>query len=125
MRQLTPTEKQQLDAKIEEQELQEKSPNRAEASKETSAVTGFTSSYLWKYGMLACILCLFASNLFHLFKFRNFGYDQYGLSMVTLMLLFSHIAVSFTTKGWKSVVMKTVTCVWIVLVFIYMFWVLG
>ena len=115
MKQLTDTEK---------QELQEKSPNTAEDSKETSAVTGFTSSYLWKYGMLAVILCLFAFNLFHFFEFRNFGYDQYGLSMITLMLLFNHIAFFFTTKGRKSVVMKTVACVWIVLVFVYMFWVL-
>lgn len=124
MRQSTPTEKQQLDTEIEEeQELQEKSPNRAETSKETSGATGFTSSYLWKYGMLACILCLFAFNLFHFFEFRNFGYDQYGLPMVTLMLLFSHIAVSFTTKGRKSIMMKAVACVWIVLVFVYLFWI--
>ena len=114
MRQLTDTEK---------QELQEKSPNTPEVSKETSAVTRFTSSYLWKYGMLAVILCLFAFNLFHLFKFRNFGYDQYGLTTVTLMLLFNHIVVSFTTKGRKSIVMKTVAWVWIVLVFVYLFWI--
>ena len=116
MRQLSDTEK---------RELQEKSPNTPEVSKWTSAVTRFTSSYLWKYGMLAVILCSFAFNLFHLFKFRNFGYDQYGLTTVTLMLLFNHIAFFFTTKGRKSVVMKAVACVWIVLVFIYMFWVFG
>lgn len=126
MKQLTNIDKQQFDTKIEEeQELQEKSPNTPTSSKETSGATGFTSSYLWKYGMLACILCLFAFNLFHLFKFRNFGYDQYGLMMITLMLLFNHIVVSFTTKGRKSIVMKAVACVWIVLVFVYMFWVLG
>lgn len=122
MKQLTDTEKRQLDTEIEEeQELSEKSPNTAEVSKETSGATGFTSSYLWKYGMLACILCLFAFNLFHFFEFRNFGYDQYGLPMITLMLLFNHIAVSFTTKGRKSIVMKTVAWVWIVLVFVYLF----
>jgi hypothetical protein len=104
VKQLTDTEKRQLDTEIEEeQELSEKSPNTAEVSKETSGATGFTSSYLWKYGMLACILCLFAFNLFHFFEFRNFGYDQYGNLVIGLGLLFFHIAYYFTTKGWKSV----------------------
>ena len=125
MKQLTDTEKQQLDTKIEEaQELQEKSPNTLEVSKETSGATGFTSSYLWKYGMLALILCLLAFSVWHLLKWRNFAYDQYSGIMITLALLFNQVAFYFTKKGWKSVVMKTVACVWIVLVFVYMFWVL-
>ena len=96
-------------------------PNTPEESKVATVVTRFTSSNLWKYGMLAFILCLLAYNVFHLLKFRNFGYDQYGLPMITLMLLFSHIALYLTTKGRKSIVMKTVASVWIVLVFAYLF----
>lgn len=123
MRQFTPTEKQQLDVKIEEeQELQERSPNSAEGSKETSAVTDFISSF-WKYGFLALILCLLAYGLFILFKSGKFEYDEYGGLMIALMLLFNHVAYYFTTKGWKSIVMKTVAWVWIVFVFVYLFWI--
>ena len=122
MRQLTPTEKQHLDAKIEEgQELREQYLNTPENSEETSAVTRFMSGYLWKYGMLAFILCLLAYNLFIFLKFRQFGYDQYGGSLIGWMLLFNHLACYFTTKGWKSLVMKTVAGVWIMLVFVYFF----
>ena len=122
MKQLTDTEKQQLDAKIEEeQEPQGKSANTPETSKETSAVTRFMSSYLWKYGMLGIILCLLVFVVMNLLKWRNFAYDQYGGLMIALMLLFNHIACYLTAKGWKSVVMKTVAWVWIVLVFAYFF----
>ena len=129
MKQSTDTEKQELEAKIEEeqerqQELRVKYPNLPEDSKETSAVTTFTSSYIWKYGFLALILCLLAFNVFIFLKWQNFGYKEYIVPMVTLMLLFNHIAYYLTTKGWKSVLMKTVASVWIVLVFAYMFWVL-
>ena len=124
MKQLTDTEKLQLETKIEEQEPQEKSPNTPEVSKEALVRTGFGSNYLWKYGMLALILCLLAFNVGHLLKWRNFVYDEYGNLMVALMLLFNHIACYFTTKGWKSVVMKTVAAVWIVLGFAYFFWIL-
>ncbi len=129
MKQSTDTEKQELEAKIEEeqerqQELRVKYPNLPEDSKEASAVTTFTSSYIWKYGFLAFILCLLAFNVFIFLKWQNFGYKEYIVPMVTLMLLFNHIAYYLTTKGWKSVLMKTVASMWIVLVFAYMFWVL-
>ncbi len=135
MRHLTHSEKHGLETKIEEekerqQTLREMSPNTPEDSIEvsvvtrfTSSVTRFTSSYLWKYGFLAFILCLLVYNLFILFKFRNFGYDQYGLPMITLMLLFNHIAYYITMKGRKSIVMKTVAWAWIVLVLVYLFWI--
>ena len=130
MKQLTDTEKQELEGKIKaeqerQQTLHEMYPSPPENSKEASAETGFTSSYIWKYGFLAFILCLLAFNVFILFKWRKFGYDEYIVPMVTLMLLFNHIAYYLTTKGWKSVVMKTVAWVWIVLGFAYMYWVLG
>lgn len=99
-------------------------PKPPENSKETSAETKFTSSYLWKYGMLAIILCLLAFNVGHLLKWRNFAYDEYGNLIVGLMLLFNHIACYFTTKGWKSIAMKIVAGVWIVLGFIYLFWIM-
>ena len=128
MKQLTNTDKQQLETKIEEEKerqrtLRERYPNSSENSKETSAGTEFGSSYLWKYGFLALILCLLAYGLFLQFKWRKFKYDEFGGLVVPLMLLFNHIACYFTTKGWKSIVMKTVAGVWIVLGFAYFFWV--
>ena len=129
MKQLSDTEKQELEPKIKDEEeyqeaLREMNPNTPEESKIATVVTRFTSSYLWKYGVLVFILCSLAYNLFILFKFRNFGYDQYGLPMITLMLLFNHIAYYITMKGRKSAVMKTVTWAWIVLVFVYIFWII-
>ena len=130
MKQLTDAEKQELETKIKDEQerqqtLREMYPNPPEKSKETSAGTDFTSSYLWKYGFLAFILCLLAVNVFIFFKWQKFGWDEYLVPMVTLMLLFNHVAYYLTTKGWKSVLMKTVAWVWIVLVYVYMFWLFG
>ena len=129
MKQLSGTEKQELEAKIQveqerQQELQEMNLNTSEESKIATVATRFISSSLWKYGVIVFLLCLFAHNVFHLLKFRNFGYDQYGLPIIILMLLFNHIACYITTNGQKSVVMKTVAGVWTVLVFVYLFWIL-
>ncbi len=73
--------------------------------------------------MLALLLCLLVFNVWHLLKWRNFAYDQYGGIMITLALLFNHAAFYLTMKGRKSIVMKAVACVWIVLVFVYLFWI--
>ena len=123
MRQLTDPEK---------QELQEKSPNPAEDSKWASAVTRFTSSYLWKYGFLALILCFVIFNAFILIRWwrlddenNHIEHQSYMGLVIALILLFNHIAYYLTTKGWKSVVMKTVAWVWIGLGFVYFFWILG
>ena len=130
MKQLTDTEKQELETKIQkekerQQALRESNPDLPETFEEASAKTGifreFVPGFLWKYGMLAFILCLLACNVFIHFKWQKFEYDEYIVLMVTLMLLFNHVAYYFTTKGWKSWVMKTVAWVWIVLVFVYMY----
>ena len=129
MKQLTDTKRQELETKIEDekqrqQTLREMYPNPPENSKEASAGTGFVSSYLWKHGFLALILCLLAFDVFIHFKRWDFGYDKFTRTVAVLMLLFNHIAYYLTTNGWKSVVMKTVAWVWIVLGFVYFFWVL-
>ena len=77
MKQLSDTEKQELKTKIKDEQERQQTlgeiyPNTPKDSKETSAKTGFTSSYLWKYGLLAFILALLAWGIFILFKFRNF-----------------------------------------------------
>ena len=121
MKQLTDTEKHELEAKIKDERERQRTlrmnPNRPAVSTEVE----FTFNLLWRYGFLALILCLLAFNVMHLLKWRNFGYDQYGNLIIALMLLFNHIACFLTAKGWKSVVMKTVAWVWIVLVFAYLF----
>ena len=129
MKQLTDTERQELETKIQkekerQQALRAANPDLPESFQTVSAkrklVRRFAPGFLWKYGFLVFILCLLAFNIFIFFRWKP-EYDVYIVPMVTLMLLFNHIAFYFTTKGWKSWVMKTVAGVWIVLVFVYMY----
>ena len=131
MKQLTDTEKQQLDAKIKEEQkrqqaLRESNPDLPETFEAASAKTGIVRKFalkrLWKYGFLGIILCLLAFSVINLLKSRNFDYDQYGALVIGLILLFNHIAYYFTTKGWKSIVMKTVAWVWIAFGLVYILW---
>ena len=132
MKQLTDAEKQELAAKIKDeqerqQNLRETNPDLPESFEAASAKTGiiqkFASRRLWKYGFLGIVLCLLAFSVMNLLRSRNFGYDQYGGPVIGLILLFNHIAYYFTTKGWKSIVMKTVAWVWIAFGLVYFFWI--
>ena len=134
MKQLTDTEKQQLETKIKgEKERQntrrETHPDLPETlevvSEKTGLFRGFSLNYFWKYGMLAVILCLLVFNVFQLLKWRNFGSNEYlNVNLVVaLMLLLNHIAFYFTRAGRKNHVMKIVAGVWAVLGLIYIFWV--
>ena len=130
MKQLTDTEKQQLETKIKaeqgrQQHLRETNPDLPETFKTASAKTEFTQSSLWKYGFLIIILCLLASTVFIFFSPQGFDPKSgaYLTPMVILILLFNHIAYYLTTEGWKSWIMKTVAWVWIVFVLGYMFWI--
>lgn len=134
MKQLTDAEKQHLEAKIKaqkerQQALREDNPDLPETLEAVSAKTGlfrkFGLNYLWKYGMLAIILCLLAFNVFQLLKWKNFGSNEYlNVNLVVaLMLLLNHVAFSFTRTGRKSRVMKIVAGIWAVLGLVYIFWV--
>ena len=134
MKQLTNAEKQQLTEKIKyvkerQQALRENNSDLPETLEAASAKTGlfrrFGLNYLWKYGMLAVILCLLAFNIFQLLKWKNFGSNEYlNVNLVVaLMLLFNHTAFNFATTGRKSRMMKIVAGVWAVLGLIYIFWV--
>ena len=134
MKQLTDTEKQQLEGKIEklrerQRTLRETNPDLPKTFEAASANTGlvrrFTRSSIWKYGFLGVILCLFAYNVFQFLQWKNFGSNKYlNVNLVvTLMLLFNHIAFSFTKTGWKSRVMKTIAGASIGFGLVYMFWV--
>lgn len=134
MKQLTDAEKQQLEAKIKaqkerQQALRENNPDLPEtleaAIEETGVIRRFRLDYLWKYGMLAIILCLLAFNVFQLLKWKNFGSNEYlNINLVVaLMLLFNHIAFYFTKAGRIGRMMKIFAGIWAVLGLVYMFWV--
>ena len=134
MKQLTDAEKQQLDAKIKEEQkrqqvLRETNPDLPESFEAASAKTllpiprRFAIKHLWKYGLLGIIFCLLAFNVFQFLRWGDFGSNR-GINLnllISLMLLFNYIAVFFTKTGWKSHVMKTVAYAWIVLVFVYLY----
>lgn len=132
MRELTPAEKEQLEGKIKKEQerqqiLRETNPELPKsfetASAKTRLVRRFTLKRLWKYGLLVLILCLLAFNVFQFLTWRNLGSNKIlNLKiLVALMLLFTHIGFNFTKTGRKSRVMKTVACVWMVLVFVYIY----
>ena len=125
MKTFTDTEKQQLQAKIkDEQERQQvlKEIAQIENEKETKRMKGIISTALsYKYGFLAIIICLLIWNVVPLSKWRNFDYDQYGNLIIALVLLFNHIAYQLTKRGWLSRLMKTIAWIWIVFVLAYIF----
>ena len=128
MKQLSDTEKQELETKIKDEQerqqvlLQEMNLN----TRTTSTRNKFTPSNLWKYSVLGFILCLLVLNVFLFLMSGNSEFNKYVVNlnlMVALMLLFNHIAFNFTKTGWKSHVMKTVAFTWTAFVFAYIFWV--
>ena len=134
MKELTHAEKRQLEAKIKAQQerqqaLREDNPDLPEtleaALEETGIIRRFRLDYLWKYGMLAIILCLLAFNVFQLLKWKNFGSNEYlNVNLVVaLMLLFNHIAFYFTKMGRIGRMMKIFAGIWAVLGLVYIFWV--
>ncbi len=127
MRVFTDAEKQQLQAKIKNEQKRQRALReniQIEKEKEAKRSRGIISTALsFKYGFLVLIICLLIWEVAALLKWRNFGYDQYGNLMIVLMLLFNHIAYFVTKRGWLSRAMKTVACIWIVFVFAYIFWI--
>lgn len=131
MKQLTATEKRQLEGKIKkeqerQQTLRENNPDLPKSFEKASAKTGPVRKFakpLWKYCLLGLILCLIAFNVFQFLTWRDLGSNRLlNLNMlVALMLLFTHIGFNFTKTGRKSRLMKTVACVWIVFVFVYIY----
>ena len=103
MKQLTDTEKQQLETKIKDEKerqdtVREMHPDLPETVKVASEKTGlfrrFSLNYFWKYGMLAVILCPLVFNVFQLLKWRNFGSNEYlnvNLVVALMLLLLSLI----------------------------------
>ena len=127
MRVFTDAEKQQLQAKLkDEQERQRvlRESLQIEKDKESKRSRGIISTVLSvKYGFLLVILCVL---VFHLRVLLLFGWQidsPVNLSfMVVLGVLFNHIGWHVTKKGRLSRVMKTVAWIWMVFVLAYLFW---
>ena len=113
----TDTEKQQLQAKIkDEQERQRvlRKIAQVENEKESKRRKGVLSTALsFKYGFLGLILCLLVLDVIILlfFGWRNIPPTYFDF-MIALGLLFNHIALYFTKKGWLSRMMKMIACLW-------------
>ena len=112
MRVFTDAEKEQLQAKIkDEQERQRvlREIIQIEKEKEAKRSRGIISTVLsYKYGFLVLILFLVVWSADPLMKWQNFDRFQFSNIVVPLMMLFNHIAYQFTKKGWLSRVMKTI-----------------
>ena len=127
MRVFTDAEKEQLQAKIEnEQERQRvlRESIQIEKEKESKRSRDIISTVLSvEYGFLLVILCLLALNVrvVQAFGWRNYPSDYLNF-MVVLGLLFNHIAWHFTKKGRLSRVMKTVAWTWMLFVVGYLLW---
>ena len=125
MRVFTDDEKQQLQAKIkDEQERQRalKEIAQIENEKESKRREGIISTALsYKYVMLGFLLFLLIGDVI-LLPPQHYDYHSYLGPITLLMVLFYHIAWHFTKKGRLSRVMKTIAWLWMVFVVAYLFW---
>ena len=126
MRVFTDAEKQQLQAKIkDEQERQRvlKEIAQIENEKESKRRQGIISTALsYKYVMLGFLLFVLIGYVILLPPWQNYGYHVYLGPITLLMVIFNHIAWNFTKRGRLSRVMKTIAWIWIVFVFAFLFW---
>ncbi len=125
MRVFTDAEKQQLQAKIkDEQERQRmlREIAQIENEKEAKRRQGIISTALsYKYVMLGFLLFVLIGYII-LLPPQNYSYHNYLGPITLLMVIFNHIAWNFTKRGRLSRVMKTIAWIWIVFVCVYLFW---
>ena len=95
MRPFTEAEKQQLRAKIKDQQ-----ERRLKGSENVSPNK--------KYWSLAFIFCAVVFNVILFLQFRRFGAEQLYILVITLIALFDHIAAHFVKQAWKRRLLKTV-----------------
>ena len=125
MRVFTDAEKQQLQAKIkDEQERQRvlKEIAQIESEKESKRSKGIISIALsYKYIMLGFLLFVLIGYVL-LLPPQYYSSHNYLGPITLLMVILNHIAWNFTKRGWPSRVMKTIAWIWIVFVCVYLFW---
>ena len=73
----------------------------------------------WAHVFLVLILCLVSFNLFLLIRWGDYRYHKYLNLVVSLMLLFNHVAFHYTKTGWQSKVMKSVAIAWLAFGLVY------
>ena len=82
--------------------------------------TGGGLSSRGKAIFLGLLVLLFLSNLSWLVWFGNYRWNKYGNLVISLLLLFNHIAFNYTKTGRLSKVMKTIAVVWLGVVVVYL-----
>lgn len=126
MKVFTDAEKEQLQAKIQdEQERQRVLGESIQIEKEMEAKRSkgiISTVFSYKYGVLVVIFFLIVLDLHLLLPLRNYDSHTFLAPVITLMLLFNHIAYQFTKRGWLSRAMKTVAWIWMLFVVGYLFW---
>lgn len=127
MRVFTDAEKEQLQAKIENEQERQRTLRESlqiEKEKESKRSKGIISTvFSFKYGFLLVILCVVALDVNAMLSFGWRSYPSgYLTFIIVLGVLFNHIAWHFTKKGWPSHVMKTVAWIWMLFVVAYLFW---
>ena len=127
MKVFTDAEKQQLQAKIEDEQERQRALReiaQIESDKESKRSRDIISTaFSFKYGTLGFILFMLIGYAILLPPWQNYDYHIYLGHIVLLMVLFNHIALHFTKKGWLSHVMKTISWIWMAFVFAYLFWI--
>ena len=111
MRAFTDAEKQQLQAKIkDEQERQRvlREVAQIENKEESKRSKGIIfTAFSYKYVMLGFLLFVLIGYLI-LLPPQNYSYHNYLGPITLLMVILNHIAWNFTKRGWLSRVMKTI-----------------
>jgi hypothetical protein len=95
------------------------SPTADEGGCMSDAASTERSVRPWGHGFLVLILCLIAFSLFLLIRRGDYRYEKYLNLVVSLMLLFNHIAFQYTKTGWQSKVMKSVAMAWLAFGIVY------
>ena len=125
MRVFTDAEKQQLQAKIKDEQKRQRVLRESiqiEKDKESKRRRGIISTVLsYKYIMLGFLLFMLIGYLI-LLPPQNYSYHNYLGPITLLMVILNHIAWNFTKRGWPSRVMKTIAWIWIAFVCVYLFW---
>ena len=125
MKTFTDAEKQQLQAKIkDEQERQRvlREISKIKNEEESKRSKGIISTaFSYKYVMLGFLLFVLIGYLI-VMPPQSYNYHSYLAPITLLMVLLNHIAWNFTRRGWPSRVMKTIAWIWIVFVCAYLFW---
>ncbi|MDD7985262.1 hypothetical protein PQO01_09890 [Lentisphaera marina] len=77
----------------------------------------------WKHLFLAILLVILGFNIIHLVKMLESDYSgpKYANILIAILLLLNHVAYQYTQKGVLSTTMKTLSTLWLIGVFYYLF----